>query len=127
MATHDDNIGEGKDEDSPKSIMRSTVTNKRNEKIFLDIFSGKNEIAKNIFRKMLGNGHFSKIRSRSQKEIRLWEDDLCQIVCMSILKKDLEGELGKIRSATAYIYGIIRYRCLDEHGRLEKYVSIDLT
>lgn len=125
--THDDNGREGKDEDRQKNIMQSIVTNKRNKKVFSDILSGNNKIAEGIFRKMLRNGHFSKIRSRSQKEIGMWEDDLCQIVCMSILKKDFLGQLGKIRSAPAYIHGIIWKRCLSENKRLEKSVSIDLT
>ena len=126
MATHDENGREGKDEDSQKNIMQSIVTNKRNEEIFLELLSGENKIVRTIFRNFLEKGHFQKIRSLSQKEIMLWEDELCQEVDMTMWKKDIIGQLGKIGYARAYVRGIVWNKSIDENRRLEKHVSMDL-
>jgi hypothetical protein len=123
MGPKNDNEIGGKDKNSLENIINSTVSNKRNKNIFSELLSGDDKIVRKIFRKMLKNGHFSKIRSQSQKEIGMWEDELCQIVSMAILKIDSLGQLGKIRSAPAFIKGIIWYKCLDENKRREIYFN----
>jgi DNA-directed RNA polymerase specialized sigma24 family protein len=126
MATRDDNDREGNDKESQKNIIQSIVTNKQNEEIFSELLSGDNKIVRTIFRNFLEKGHFQKIRSLSQKEIMLWEDELCQEVDMTMWKKDILGQLGKIGYARAYVKGIVRNKCIDENRRLEKHVSMDL-
>ena len=126
MATNDENGREGKDKDRQKDIIKFPVPSRRNIKLYFEILSRKNKIVENNFRKMLRNGHFKNIRSQSENEIKMWEDDLFQTVNMSILKKIHAGQFGKIRSLTGYIYRIIWYRCLTENKRLKNQVSMDL-
>jgi hypothetical protein len=123
MTTNDENYGEGKDKNSQKN---STDTYHRNIKLYFEILSGENKIVENNFRKFLRNGHFKEIRSQSQKDIKMWEDDLFQTVNMSILKKIHVGQFGEIRSLTGFIYRIIKNRCITENDRLKKHVSIDI-
>jgi hypothetical protein len=125
MATNDENGGEGKDKDRQKDIIKSPVPSRRNIKLYFEILSRKNKIVENNFRKMLRNGHFKNIRSQSENEIKMWEDDLFQTVNMSILKKIDAGQFGEIDSLEGYIYMIIFKRCLSEHDRLKKRVRFD--